>query len=670
MPSKSEAQRRLFAAARAYKRGEYKGEPSEKIKELAASMSDEDLSDFMHKKATNKGKEPMETIDKKASLNKEASLNAAFKLLKRLKRAIIDPLTTHGRRYPLPLEIGLPTVGAGGYLTLSEKARRAHNSEQEAILAKERENLMTEKMGWTEEDFDKALSTGKGRLADILRSRGYTGTKDFDWRTVPKAGIAATTLAPVYWRGNFGRYTDEQLDIIRRTRGEQAYNDAVSRSLKGQDFMAPMVKGTATSAVLGGALHIPEAAEAANRVLKSTEGLESVGRNLGESSEGIKGITKTLGESAEGIKEVTKTVKELATPKIDPKTGKPIPSALERVGAAAEKVGETSDIIQDKLKKQEDWWGKHKGKVIVGGLGLGAAYAGYKYWQWKKEQEEKAKQNEEFAEDLAKNLAKSKLPAGVQKQAAIAAALMDDGSAQELYDKAVAAMPGVIHKLAKKKCRGKKRKKAREKAVSSYKGNIEKLAATDPVKEAYDTVRWHWGSMGALPNEDPESKAALAVLLSDKSPEEVRAQAMRLKELQERQAAETAKAAKEGRVPMDLSLDSTHEDVHNQLGELLFTPEEKKMYKSAFSIEKLAAELTRRQKRGALADKIRRTPNEAKNPADFQVMDADQKVAKIPGSSIEKCAFDDQLETANFTRYAMQRIDTAVDDLLGIEPKE
>lgn len=49
MPAESEAQRRLMAAARSYKRGTYKGEPSDKIKELAESMSDEDLTDFMTK---------------------------------------------------------------------------------------------------------------------------------------------------------------------------------------------------------------------------------------------------------------------------------------------------------------------------------------------------------------------------------------------------------------------------------------------------------------------------------------------------------------------------------------------------------------------------------------------------------------------------------------------
>jgi hypothetical protein len=40
-----------MAAARAYKRGEYKGEPSEEIKRIAASMSDDELSDYMTKEA-------------------------------------------------------------------------------------------------------------------------------------------------------------------------------------------------------------------------------------------------------------------------------------------------------------------------------------------------------------------------------------------------------------------------------------------------------------------------------------------------------------------------------------------------------------------------------------------------------------------------------------------
>jgi len=51
VPAKSEKQRRLMAAARAYKRGEYKGEPSEEVKRLAAEMTDKELTDFMKKEA-------------------------------------------------------------------------------------------------------------------------------------------------------------------------------------------------------------------------------------------------------------------------------------------------------------------------------------------------------------------------------------------------------------------------------------------------------------------------------------------------------------------------------------------------------------------------------------------------------------------------------------------
>lgn len=51
MPASSEKQRRMMAAARSYKRGTMKGKPSKKIKELAESMSDKDLTDFMKKKA-------------------------------------------------------------------------------------------------------------------------------------------------------------------------------------------------------------------------------------------------------------------------------------------------------------------------------------------------------------------------------------------------------------------------------------------------------------------------------------------------------------------------------------------------------------------------------------------------------------------------------------------
>lgn len=51
MPAKSEKQRRLMAMARAYKRGELK-DASEEVKRIAASMTDEELTDFMHKEAS------------------------------------------------------------------------------------------------------------------------------------------------------------------------------------------------------------------------------------------------------------------------------------------------------------------------------------------------------------------------------------------------------------------------------------------------------------------------------------------------------------------------------------------------------------------------------------------------------------------------------------------
>ena len=51
MPANSERQRRLLAAARAYKRGESTGTVSTQIKELANTMTDKDLTDFMTKKA-------------------------------------------------------------------------------------------------------------------------------------------------------------------------------------------------------------------------------------------------------------------------------------------------------------------------------------------------------------------------------------------------------------------------------------------------------------------------------------------------------------------------------------------------------------------------------------------------------------------------------------------
>jgi len=53
MPAKSEKQRRLMGAALAYKRGENKN-ASEKIKDVADHMTEEQLEDFASKPAKKK----------------------------------------------------------------------------------------------------------------------------------------------------------------------------------------------------------------------------------------------------------------------------------------------------------------------------------------------------------------------------------------------------------------------------------------------------------------------------------------------------------------------------------------------------------------------------------------------------------------------------------------
>ena len=53
MPAKSKSQRRLMGAAYAYKKGEYKGKPSQKIKDLADEMSLEYLKDFAETEEDN-----------------------------------------------------------------------------------------------------------------------------------------------------------------------------------------------------------------------------------------------------------------------------------------------------------------------------------------------------------------------------------------------------------------------------------------------------------------------------------------------------------------------------------------------------------------------------------------------------------------------------------------
>jgi len=55
MPAKSEKQRRLMGAALSYKRGENK-HPSEEIKKVASSMTEEQLEDFASKPTAKKKK--------------------------------------------------------------------------------------------------------------------------------------------------------------------------------------------------------------------------------------------------------------------------------------------------------------------------------------------------------------------------------------------------------------------------------------------------------------------------------------------------------------------------------------------------------------------------------------------------------------------------------------
>lgn len=55
MPAKSEKQRRLMGAALSYKRGENK-HPSEEIKKVANSMTEEQLEDFASKPIDKKKK--------------------------------------------------------------------------------------------------------------------------------------------------------------------------------------------------------------------------------------------------------------------------------------------------------------------------------------------------------------------------------------------------------------------------------------------------------------------------------------------------------------------------------------------------------------------------------------------------------------------------------------
>lgn len=55
MPAKSEKQRRLMGAALSYKRGENK-HPSDEVKKVAGSMSEEQLEDFASKPVSQKKK--------------------------------------------------------------------------------------------------------------------------------------------------------------------------------------------------------------------------------------------------------------------------------------------------------------------------------------------------------------------------------------------------------------------------------------------------------------------------------------------------------------------------------------------------------------------------------------------------------------------------------------
>ena len=112
----------MMAAARAYKRGETDGEPSEKIKELAASMTDEELTDFMKKAGIN-GKQLRKMLD---SVGSGQVGNIAEDVLQRLgfrNKSIVsgDEITEAISRWAR-MKNGEPTTTARA--VFSDKAMR------------------------------------------------------------------------------------------------------------------------------------------------------------------------------------------------------------------------------------------------------------------------------------------------------------------------------------------------------------------------------------------------------------------------------------------------------------------------------------------------------------------------------------------------------------------
>jgi hypothetical protein len=375
MPAKSEKQRRLMAAARAYKRGEYKGEPSEEIKRIADSMTDEELTDYMTKEALEEQwSEWMLSSRVSCDMHKEAaSLGSIGKFMRRLSG---EPITYEGTKRFITRRPGLDDV-------VPEGAKKVKTSESGDVLSyidpssgykhTEKAPSLLETIGITAVSSPRFLKNPKH---DKWSKRGYHGI------------IAAGAGKGVYDANKQRTQHDEKVqNIADDLRGggynvladlaEQGKSGNVASRLAGQnEYMIPKDHFLAPLNYILDNLNKSAVKEAILQTLHkmvgnkptagggATGGLASKSKILFKppvQSSGLPGrVTRNIiGKPKSGLEVGQSILEESLTPEAAEKmnetpNGRIISTVLEK--AKSMPVTESQSYIYDALKKAESLW--------------------------------------------------------------------------------------------------------------------------------------------------------------------------------------------------------------------------------------------------------------------------------------------------------------------------
>jgi len=365
MPAKSEKQRRFMALVRAYKRGEV-SDVSESVKRAAESISDKDATDFMKKSALEEaGSLRNRLVVHSALLRKEAG--------PRLQR-LGEGLTTHGKAFKPYVEWGLPIGLGSAWLGGEEYMRHRGNKKQRELFEKIKEHYLSDpELGWTVEDFTSENMRMKPGIRKMFEGKGYKGEKGFSpFSSILRAGTAAMTSSPWYWRKMYGRRTQDVIDDWKKN-DPVKYKQYLEHVGMGGAAELPVLKGIGTSIALGGISKVPGIVSNVEKASKGLATLEARGEELGEIMEGWQGnldkkqLKKNIGEffstAAEGSIEGAKT----------------------------------------SAKNLMEWIKKNPGKTVGGVAGVAGIYA---LWKILKDREEK-EDLEEKAEIESKALARA-----------------------------------------------------------------------------------------------------------------------------------------------------------------------------------------------------------------------------------------------------------------------